>query len=444
MVVIGLSMGVLSYAVTQLMVQPALPVITDAVGAATPDGSWLISSLLVSTAVCTPLLGQLGDVLGRSRVLVAVLLVAGLGSILAMTASSLGQIIAGRVLQGVGGAAFPLAFGQARALLPPARVPVAIGLISGGFGVGGTIGVILAGPLTDAGSWRWLFAVGLLFNLVPIPFVLRTRTADTRSQTRNPDWLGAATVAIGLTATLLAISEGAALGWLRFGLPVGLGGVVILLLWGRRSLRQANPMLDIRMLVNPRIWPGFLVAGFLGLSMYPNSFLIPLFVQDEDGLASTVTAAGISMMPGLLIGILGGYFSGKLARFGGMVPLIVGSATMVVGYGSILTWHDTLWQLTIGVAISHGFGMNVVYAGIAHLATTRAPHGRSSEAAGVNTTVLSVGGSIGSQVAALIITSAAFSGADGFFAAFGLLAVFMSTSAIFAGAMLLKERRAAR
>lgn len=443
LLILGLGMGVLSYSMTQMMVVPALPAISRDLGAGPTGIAWIISAYLLSTSVATPLFGQLGDVLGRANVLIATLAIATVGSLLGMTAETTAQLVAARVLQAVGGAAFPLAYGQARELLPPHRVPVAIGLISGSFGIGGSLGLVISGPLTDAVSWRAIFLVSLVLSLGGILCVWWTRALSVRERDRSVDWRGAIAVTAGATCILLAISEGNRLGWLRAALPLALAGALVLALWWRRAAHQDDPVLDVRMIRSPTIWPAHLLALALGFCMYSNGYLIPLFTQSENGLDESVTVASMVLLPAMLAGMLSGYLSGILSRRSALLPAILGAMVMLTGYVSLIVLHDTVWQVALGALFAHGIGMNLLYSAVATIVTVRSPATRSSEAAGVNSAARTVGGSFGSQISALLITSTAFTGAGGYTMAFALLAAVMLVSTVFCLAVPQLERRAA-
>ena len=111
--------------------------------------SWIFTAYLLSASVATPVLGRLGDMFGKERMLVIVLIALTAGSLVAALTSSIAVMIAARVLQGVGGAVFPLAFGIIRDEFPRERVAGAIGGISTLLGVGGGLGIVLAGPIVD-------------------------------------------------------------------------------------------------------------------------------------------------------------------------------------------------------------------------------------------------------------------------------------------------------
>src|SRR5262249_56940577 len=107
--------------------------------------------------VVTPIAGRLGDMFGKKRALVTVLVILAIGTALAGLATSIGVMILARVIQGAGGAVFPLAFAIIRDEFPRERVPHGIALISAIMGIGGGLGIVLAGPIPQHIDYHWLF-----------------------------------------------------------------------------------------------------------------------------------------------------------------------------------------------------------------------------------------------------------------------------------------------
>jgi MFS family permease len=161
-----LALAALSYALLQTMVAPALPEIQHQLDASPSTVTWVLTVYLLSASVTTPILGRLGDMFGKERMLVAVLILFALGSVIAALSNSLALLVAGRAVQGAAGAVFPLAFGIIRDEFPRDRVATGIGLISATFGIGGGAGLVLSGLIVDHLSYRWIFWFGLVVVVI--------------------------------------------------------------------------------------------------------------------------------------------------------------------------------------------------------------------------------------------------------------------------------------
>src|SRR6185436_10742495 len=169
--------------------------------------------------VATPIVGKLGDLYGKGRVLTVVMAVFSVGGVINAMAGSIEVVIAGRVLQGVAAGVFPLAFGIVRDTFPPERIPAGLGLVSAIFGIGGGIGLPLSGVIVDNLDTRWLFWI----NLVALPAALAAYLLiPPLPAARRPriDWAGAALLSAALGAILLGVSEADDWGW---GSPANLG-----------------------------------------------------------------------------------------------------------------------------------------------------------------------------------------------------------------------------
>src|SRR5687768_14330189 len=232
LLVVYLSLGGLAFAVLQSLVAPALSTIGRELGVSTGDASWVITAYLLSASVLTPILGRLGDMVGKRRVLIGVLGLLAVGTLLAALAPNLIVLIVARALQGAAGAILPLSIGIVRDELPREKVGVTVGLLSAIFGVGAGVGIVAAGPIVEHLSWHWLFWLPLVLVVVAL---LGAIFGMKESPVRTPgrlDVLGAGILSVALVSLLLAISKGQSWGW-GDGKTVGLLalGVVTLIVF---------------------------------------------------------------------------------------------------------------------------------------------------------------------------------------------------------------------
>jgi EmrB/QacA subfamily drug resistance transporter len=411
-----LALAALSYALLQTMVAPALPEIQKDLGTTTTQVTWVLTVYLLTASVATPLLGRLGDMFGKERVLVFVLVAFAAGALVAALSHSLELLVAGRAIQGAGGAVFPLAFGIIRDEFPREKVATAIGLISATFGIGGGAGLILSGLIVDHLSYEWIFWFGFVVIVIA---VVTTHLFVPESPVKTPariDWVGAALMSGGLVCLLVGVSEGNGWGWGSAGvLGLFTVAVVLLVTWVLYERRVPQPLVDMGLLRLRGVWTTNLVGLLLGFGMFGSFILIPQFVQIDDAVAgfgfdATVTQAGLFMLPSTLVMLVAGPASGVLTnRFGARLPLLMGVAVAAASFAVMAFAHSEPWEIVVATLLM-GAGIGLSFASMANLIVDAVPQTQTGEATGINTIMRTVGGAIGGQVAASIVAAHVTSG----------------------------------
>ncbi|MFE9248881.1 MFS transporter [Streptomyces sp. NPDC007088] len=436
----ALLLAVLSFSLMQTMVVPALPDLRREFHASPTGVSWLLSSFLLTSSVATALLGRVGDMFGKRRVLIVSLAVFAGGTLLAALSGSLALLITARAVQGVGAAAFPLAFGIVREQFPRERVPVAIGLISSTFGIGFGVGLVLPGPIVDALGWHWIFWTGLIVVLAGIAAVAAfVRESPVRSPGRV-DWAGAVLLSAGVTALLVAISQGRSWGWSSgrtIGLFLAAAGLLVVFTYAETKVRA--PLVDIGLLRRPAMLSSHLTALIVGFGMYGAFTLVPLLAQTPSragyGFDASVTASGLLMVPMAATMLVAGPLAGRMgAAVGWKLPLVLACLTGVLGFLVYATAHDTEWAMYAGSAVL-GVGVGFAFAALANVVVSAVDASRTGEATGINTIMRTVGGSLGAQIAASVVASGTVPGTrfpaeSGFTAAFVMSAIALALAAL--------------
>src|SRR6202795_4124024 len=208
-----LSVAGLAYSVLSSAIVPALPTIQHSLHTNETGVTWLLTGYLLSASVGTAILGRLGDMYGKERVLLWTLVALAAGTLLAALSHSLPLLIAARVIQGVGGGIFPLAFGIVRDEFPREKVAGSIGLLSAILGVGAGIGIVLSGVIVEHLNYHWLFWIPLIAILLA---AVATWRFIPESPIRVPgriNWLAAGLMTVGLSTVLIAVSETTTWGW---------------------------------------------------------------------------------------------------------------------------------------------------------------------------------------------------------------------------------------
>ncbi len=398
------------------LVVPVLPLIQHDLGTSQGTITWVLTAYLLAASVATPIVGRIGDSYGKQRTLVAVLAVFAAGTVLAALAQSVGVLIAARAIQGIGGAILPLGFGILRDELPPARVAAAVSLVAGIIGVGGGLGIVLAGPIASGLGYHFVFWLPLVFVVFAgIAAFVAIPESPVRSHTRI-DVRPAVLLAATLVALLLPVSQGHAWGWTA-PRTLGLLGAAVVFgaAWIRSEVRSPSPVVDMRMMRLPAVWTTNLVALLFGVCMYSLIAMLPAFLQTAPeqgyGFGASVTEAGLLLAPMPIVMFLTSFVAARLAeRFGSRRVLVAGAAFTALPFALLAWGHGERWEILLASTIL-GAGMGFAFAAISNLIIAAVPPSQTGVASGMNANIRTIGGSIGAAVTTTIVTSHA--GASG-------------------------------
>jgi len=412
-----LSTAALAFALAQTTLIPALGELktqlhTDASGVA-----WTLTGYLLAAAVFTPLFGRLGDMFGKRRLLVVSLGFFVAGSVLSALGSSLEVVVAGRVLQGVGGGIFPLCFGIIRDELPAERVGQSIGLISATLGIGGGLGLVIGGLLVDHASYHWIFWLAAGMSAIPAVLVAFLIPESPVRRPGRVDVRGAAVLGVGLVLPMIGIARANIWGW-GSGRTLGLvaAGAVILTGWVALQKRTAEPMADIATLRRPPVLMTNIATVLVGFGMFGSYVLIPQLAEAPTstgyGFGLSATSAGLLMLPGAIAMLLVGPLSGIAgARLGNKVPLALGGLLTAAGLILTALLHGSELEVLLFNTLG-SIGIGFAYAAMPNLIVDAVSREQTGQATGFNAVVRSIGASLGSQVTAAILAGSLLASTD--------------------------------
>jgi EmrB/QacA subfamily drug resistance transporter len=405
-----LCVGVASFSLLQSMVNPVLPTIQAALDTDQATVTWVLTAYLVSASVFTPIVGRVGDKVGKERMLVVALAALAVGSFLAAIATSIEVLVAARVIQGIGGGVLPLTFGIIRDEFPREKVAGAIGTAAALLAVGGGVGLVIAGPLVEALSYHWLFWIPMAMTVVA---AVAAALWVPESPERAPGRINVGTALLlsaWLVALLLAVSQGHVWGW-SSGRVIGLlvGAAVLLPVWVVAETRSEQPLVDMRMMRIPTVWTANLVALLFGFGMYAMYAFLPQFLQTPEsagyGFGVNVTESGLLLLPQTAATFIAGVIAGAMARrFGSKATLVLGAVLTATGTLMLTVARDELWQVLVAT-IALGFAFGLAFAAMSNLVVDAVPQSQTGVASGMNANIRTVGGAVGSAVVASVITA---------------------------------------
>ncbi|MFE3875121.1 MFS transporter [Kitasatospora sp. NPDC059146] len=409
-------------AIMQTLVTPLISELPQLLRTTPSNASWVITATLLSAAVFVPIIGRLGDLLGKRTMLIASCVPLLLGSVLCALSSSVLPMIAGRALQGIGMGLVPLGISLLRDVLPPERLGSAIALVSASMGIGGGLGLPIAAAVADYASWRALFwgtavltvvIIGMIRTVVPAPAPAPAPTqapaAATRPSATRFDFIGAAGLSVGLVCLLLPVSKGGDWGW---GSTRTLGlftaAAAVLLLWARWELRVTAPLVDLRVTARPRVLLTNAASVLVGFGMYAQALIVPQLLQLPKatgyGLGQSMLAMGLWMAPGGLMMMLVSPLGGRLsAARGPKFTLVVGALAIAAGYGLALPLMGSTWGVLTATLVSNG-GVGLAYGAMPALIMSAVPLSSTASANSFNTLMRSLGTSVSAAVVGVVLS----------------------------------------
>jgi MFS family permease len=399
-------------AVMQTLLVPVIKDLPTLLSTAPSNATWVLTSTLLSGAVATPIMGRLGDLFGKRRMLLTSLAVMVVGALVSALTSTLLPMIVGRTLQGFAMGAIPLGIGLMRDMLPREKLGSAMALMSSSIGVGGGLALPAAALVAQHANWHALFYGAAGLGVLSILLTLLVVPESPMRAEGTFDVLGAIGLSVGLVLFLLPITKGSDWGW-SSATTLGLFGAsaAVLLLWGVMELRIKAPLVDLRTTARPAVLFTNLASIMVGVSFYVVSLVLPQLLQLPKatgyGLGQSMVVAGLCVAPlGLTMMFTAPVYARLSAKYGPKVTLILGMMIIAIGYGAGLGMMNAAWQ-TIVTSIVLGAGIGLAYSSLPALIVGSVPASETGAANGLNTLMRSIGTSVSSAVIGMVLANTA-------------------------------------
>lgn len=371
---------------------------------ATPDNiSWVLTSYLIASAIFMPLTGYFTDRLGQRIYLLISIAGFVITSALCGMAGSLFQMVLFRFLQGVFGASLvPLSQSIMLQIFPGEQRGKAMAIWGMGVMVAPILGPTLGGWLTEVVSWRWTFYINLPVGI--LSFILAWRhVPDTAVRARRMDWLGFASLSLGIGALQLVLDRGNQDDWFSSQMLImaAVISVFSMLFFIAYTLTgKHHPLFDLRIFRDRNFLFASLIMTTIGIGFFGGMLLQSLFLQNFLGYPTF--EAGLYMAPrglaSLLVMIFIGKFVGKIPPrnfvFFGILASIAGNY-MMTRLTSDISAHDLILPMLL-----QGMGMGLIFVPISTLAFTTLPKETAAEAAGIYSLIRALGSALGISILA--------------------------------------------
>ncbi|MFD4226612.1 MFS transporter [Streptomyces sp. NPDC058545] len=400
----------ITVAVMQTLLVPVIKDLPALLHTDPSNATWVLTATLLAGAVATPIMGRLGDLYGKRKMLLTSLAVMVIGSLICAFTDQLVVMIAGRALQGFAMGAIPLGIGIMRDELPREKLGSAMALMSSSIGVGGGLALPAAALVAQHADWHTLFfgAAGLGV-LSMVLTVLAVPETSLRAPGRF-DLPGALGLSLGLVCLLLPITKGSDWGWTS-ATTLGLiaASLLILVLWGLFELRSPAPLVDLRTSARREVLLTNLTSVMVGVAFYAVSLVLPQLLQlpvsTGYGLGQSMVVAGLCVAPlGLTMMFVAPLYARLSARRGPKVSLMLGMLIIAIGYGAGLGLMSAAWQ-TVMIAVVLGAGIGLAYSSLPALIIGAVDPSETGAANGLNTLMRSIGTSVSSAVIGMVLAN---------------------------------------
>src|SRR5467141_77728 len=393
------------------IVNVAIPAMSAGLNTTLDQILWVLNSYILVYAVLLITAGRLGDLYGQRTLFAIGLLVFTIASALCGFSQNVGQLIAARIVQGVGGALLtPQTLSILTSIFPPERRGAAFSVWGGGAGLATLAGPTVGGAIITYIDWRWIFFINVPIGIAA--FIATFLVIPDLRPGRHHGWdfVGTALATAGLFGIVFGLIEGQRYNWGQIEsytvtIPevIGTGAVLIVLflIWERY---QAEPLLPLSLFADRNFAVANWVAAAISFGMLSTFLPITIYLQSVRGFSALV--AGLTLAPMSLTSMLTAPFAGRLAdRIGGKYILMAGISLFTIGIGLIayIAGPDSTWINFLVPAIIAGAGIGMTFAPMTTVAMRNIEPRVAGAASAVLNTIRQLGAAIGSAVIGAIL-----------------------------------------
>lgn len=367
-------------------------------GASQSQLLWIINGYTMALAALLLPIGALGDRLGRKPILLTGLVLFVTANVLGGLSTTTGMLMGARILAGVAAAMImPVTLSVITSSFPPEQRARAVGIWSGFAGAGGILGLFMASFLIDYFTWPWLFAMPIVIALFSVVMTLKAVGNSREVQAGRFDTVGSVLSALAIGAIVLGIHEGPERGWTDVlalgGLVIGFGALAAFVVW---ELRQAHPLLDIRVFSHRGLAAGSVTLLVVFAVMFGVFLVLPQFTQAVLGYSALKSAA--SLLPMVVVMMPLSATAPLIAkRFGTRNTLATGMALFASGLvllALMVSAEGGYWSVLPGLLVL-SFGIGLCMSPSTTVITESLPAAKQGVASALNDTVRELGGAIG-------------------------------------------------
>lgn len=406
LVMLSVIAGLIVY--VDIMLTPALPKIVSEYGVDIDQASLLISLYTVVGVAVTPIFGKLGDIYGKKRVMMWILVIYLAASTATSFAPTFNLILASRFVQGAGLGVFALCFSLAREQFPRNLVPRAQGVISAVQVAGGGLGLFGGAIVTDHFGWQGNYHIAVpVIALLTVLIFLTVRESSNRKPGVKLDYVGSLWMGAALIAIVLGLSEGVSWGWTSATvlglLTIGPMMLVLLALYERRV---AEPVLDLRLLRQRNVMVANLLIIFYGVSIGITfqALVYTLELPSPSGFGIGITNVGLYLLPLVVVLLPVALAVGTLIPRYGVKPFLYFGSVLAIMAFLLLSTYTSPTEIEAYLVV-YAFGSGMMTVSIQNLLVLSIAKTEMALGTSLNTAFRYVGQTLGAPAAGAILST---------------------------------------
>jgi DHA2 family multidrug resistance protein len=409
-ITIAVMAGTFMEIVDTTVVNVALPHIAGSMAASADETTWVLTAYLVSNAIILPITGWLSFRVGRKRFLLLCLILFTVSSMLCGAATSLGELIVFRIIQGLGGGALqPISQAILLETFPVEERGMAMALWGIGVIIAPIVGPVMGGWVTDNLTWRWAFYINLpigIFSVLLTSMFIFDPEYLKRKLAGSIDYWGLGLLAVGLGALQVVLDKGERDDWFSSAFITRLSLIaavaLVALVW--RELKIKHPVVDLHLFKERNYASGTTIMFFFGFVLYGSIMLLPLYLQTIMGYDATLAGWALAF---------GGIGSIMIMPVVGRLTTVVDSRGLIfVGLliNALAVYMMSLYNTQINFfhawfpRFIQGFGLGATFVALTTLTMSRISQEKMGNATGIFNLMRNLGGSFGIATATTLLS----------------------------------------
>jgi EmrB/QacA subfamily drug resistance transporter len=410
LVLVVLTTGFFMILLDTTIVNVAIPAMSTSLNTTFDQILWVLNAYILVYAVLLITAGRLGDLFGQRALFAIGLFVFTVASALCGLSQNVGELIAARIIQGVGGALLtPQTLSIITSLFPPERRGAAFGVWGAVAGLATVTGPTLGGALITYIDWRWIFFINVPIGIAALIATFAIIPDLRPGRSHGLDVIGVLLATAGLFAIVFSLIEGQRYSWGEFAYGVtipeiiaaGVALIVVFVIWERY---QAEPLVPLSLFAERNFAVANWIAAAISFGLLGLILPITIYLQSARGFSALT--AGLTLAPMSLTSMVFAPFAGRLAdRIGGKYILTTGISLFAIGFGTFafVAGPDSTWLTFLLPAIVAGAGMGMTFAPMTTVAMRNISPRVSGAASGVLNTTRQLGAAIGSAVVGAVL-----------------------------------------